>query len=420
MVIEGMPRLFLAALFASALTLHATDYYVDPEAGDEHANGLAAKSEGQNGPVRTIARALKAAQSGDTVHLAKAVYKESAIFHNRSGEQGKPIILDGHGAMLDGSEPLNPADWPEVSPGLFRNDNLLRLDDAVIQRWFFLWDGKMNHMGRTSKGLRPDFKKPEDLQPGEWTFIKDDTRKAPNSAQIFGSFYVKLPPGQKLADAHIAAPMRSAGVALSGDNKWITIRNINATHVYNDGYNIHGMCRDVVFENIGAFECGDDGISAHDDCQYRCDGLVSIGNSTGIADTVDSITEYDHVYIRDCLGIDLLFSGNNRHAIHNGVVLSHAHTVISIAEQTPGKGVCSLALDNVFIRREVAPAEARIGKGSALDLQHVTMLGCHLVAADGKVTMEDTVIGLAPEKNGLWGAARGAKAGELLKALTPK
>ena len=109
--------------------------------------------------------------------------RESAIFNNRAGEAGKPITLDGHGATLDGSEDLNPDDWPEIAPGLFRNDHLLRLDDAVIQRWFFLWDGKMNHMGRTSKGLRPDFKKPEDLQPGEWTFIKDDSRKQPNSAK---------------------------------------------------------------------------------------------------------------------------------------------------------------------------------------------------------------------------------------------
>lgn len=413
-----MLRFLLPILLAGFVSARAVDYYVDPEIGDDHANGLATKPDGPNAPVKTIARAVKAAQPGDTVHLAKAVYKESAVFHNRAGEEGKPITLDGHGATLEGADPLNPADWPEVSPGLFRNDNLLRLDDAVIQRWFFLWDGRMNHMGRTSKGLRPDFKRPEELQPGEWTFIKDDTRKVPNSAQIFGSFYVKLPPGQKLADAHIAAPMRSAGVQISGENKWITIRNINATHVYNDGYNIHGKCRDVIFEHIGAFECGDDGISAHDDCRYRCDGLVCIGNSTGIADTVDSITEYDHVYIRDCLGIDLLFTGTNRHVVHNGVVLSYAHTPVSVSGTEPG--TCSLLLDNVFIRREVAPAEVRIGKGGVLDLQHATILACHLVAADGKVTMEDTVLGLAPEKNGLWGAARGAKAGELLKTLTPK
>ncbi|MDR3404719.1 MAG: hypothetical protein P4L99_19605 [Chthoniobacter sp.] len=412
-----MHRIFLPLFLAAIATASATDFYVDPINGDEHANGLAAKADGTNGPVKTIARAVKAAQPGDTVHLATAVYKESAVFNNRAGEPGKPITLDGHGAMLDGSEALNPADWPEVSPGLFRNDNLLRLDDAVIQRWFFLWDGKMNHMGRSSKGLRPAFKKPEELQPGEWTFIKDETRSGPNSAQIFGSFYVKLPPGQKLADAHIAAPLRSAGVQISGTNQWLVIRNVNATHVYNDGYNIHGSCRDVVFEHIGAFECGDDGISAHDDCRYRVDGLVSIGNSTGIADTVDSVTEYDHVFIKDCLGIDLLFVGTNRHAIHNAVVLSHAHTPLSLSGTEPG--TCTLLLDNVFIRREAEPAEARVSKGGALDLQHVTLLGCHLVAADGKVTMDDTVIGLAPEKSGVWGAARGAKASALLKELTP-
>ena len=33
--------------------------------------------------------------------------------------------------------------------------------------------------------------------------------------------------------------------------------------------------------------------------------------------------------------------------------------------------------------------------------------------------MHDTVIGLAPEKNGVWGATRGAKASDLLKQLTP-
>ncbi|MEP6670021.1 MAG: hypothetical protein ABJF10_12755 [Chthoniobacter sp.] len=412
-----MLRSFLPALLAFTTALHATDYYVDPVSGDDHANGFATKADGTNGPVKTIARAVKAALPGDTVHLATAVYKESAVFHNRTGEPGKPITLDGHGATLDGSDALNPADWPEVSPGLFRNDNLLRLDDAVLQRWFFLWDGKMNHMGRTSKGLRPDLKKVEELQPGEWTFVKDDARSVPKSAQIFGSFYVKLPPGQELADAHIAAPMRSAGIQISGTNHWITIRNVNATHVYNDGYNIHGSCRDVVFEHIGAFECGDDGISAHDDCRYVVDGLVSIGNSTGIADTVDSVTEYDHVFIKDCLGVDLLFVGTNRHVIRNGIVLSHAHTPLSLSGTDPG--TCSLLLDNVFIRREAEPAEARVSKGGALDLQHVTLLGCHLVAADGKVTMDDTVIGLAPEKNGLWGAARGAKAPALLKELTP-
>jgi hypothetical protein len=333
----------------------------------------------------------------------------------------KPLTLDGHGATLDGSEPLNPDDWPEVAPGLFRNDHLLRLDDAVIQRWFFLWDGKMNHMGRSSKGLRPDFKKPEELQPGEWTFLRDDSRKVAGSAQVFGAFYVKLAPGQKLADAHIAAPVRSAGVQMSGANKWLVIRNLIATHVYNDGYNIHGVSRDCLFDHIRAFECGDDGISAHDDCQYRVNGLVSIGNSTGIADTGDSVTEYDHVFIKDCLGVDLLFFGGTRHLVQNAVVLSSAHTVASISGEEPTKpnAVCTVVLDNVFIRREAAPAEVRVGKGGVFDARHLTTLGCNVVAADGDIHLQDAIFGLAPDKNGLWPSGRGAKADALLKELKP-
>ena len=65
--------------------------------------------------------------------------------------------------------------------------DLLRLDDAVISRWFFLWDGKMNHMGRTSKGKSAPLKKPAELQAGEWTYVKDED-----------AFYLRLAPGQAL------------------------------------------------------------------------------------------------------------------------------------------------------------------------------------------------------------------------------
>jgi hypothetical protein len=152
--------------------------------------------------------------------------------------------LDGHGATLEGSDPLDPATWIEESPGLFRNDNLMRLDDAVIGRWFFLWGGKMIHMGRTSKGKSDPLKAVKDLQPGEWTFVKDPSREKPPSKQIYGSFYIKLPPGQKLADANIHAPVRSAGVQMAGDNAWLVIKNLTATHPYNDGFNIHGTTTD--------------------------------------------------------------------------------------------------------------------------------------------------------------------------------
>ncbi|MBL9155209.1 MAG: hypothetical protein JNK37_22190, partial [Verrucomicrobiales bacterium] len=95
--------------------------------------------------VPTIHHAIKVALPGDTIHLEpNKVYRDYAGFYGKKGEPGKPITLDGHGATLEGSDPLDPARWREVSPGLFAADDLLpNLSDAVIGRWFFLFDGKM-------------------------------------------------------------------------------------------------------------------------------------------------------------------------------------------------------------------------------------------------------------------------------------
>jgi hypothetical protein len=317
-----------------------------------------------------IAAAIKAAGPGDTIHLQPITYHDYAGFYAKKGEPGRPITLDGHGAVLEGSDPLDPAAWTEISPGLFKNDDLMRVDDAVIGRWFFVWNGRMNHMGRTSKGRCPPLKAVEELQPGEWTFIKDPSREKPPSRQIFGTFYVKLPPGQKLADANIRAPVRSAGVQMGGENAWLVIKNLTATHPYNDGFNIHGDCRDVVFENIRAIECGDDGISAHETAQYRVDGFVSIGNSTGITDTVAAQTSYNRVFIADCIGFDLFFLDKGRYAITNAIVLSSAQNPVSTTGREDGD--CRLTMENVFLRRLSKPNEAAISARSTVTAKRCT------------------------------------------------
>lgn len=310
---------------------------------------------GKDKDVPTIAHAIKLAQPGDTIHLEPKTYHDYAGFYAKKGEPGRPITLDGHGATLDGSDPLKVEDWKEVSPGLFANDNLIkRNDDAIVGRWFFLWDGVMKHMGRTSKGRSLPFKKPADLQPNEWTFIKDPTREKPPSKQIYGTFYLKLQPGQTLASASIRAPLRSAGVQMSGDNAHLIIKNLTATHVYNDGFNIHGDCRACVFENIRAIECGDDGISAHESAQYEVNGFASIGNSTGICDTGTAQTSYTNVFIADCIGFDLYFLDEGRYRLSNVIVLSSSQNPFLLTGREGRRA--SMEIDNVLIRRLGPPS----------------------------------------------------------------
>lgn len=365
--------------------------------------------------VRTIREAIQRARPGDTIHLQPIVYRESAGFLGKQGAPGKPITLDGHGATLEGSDPLDPATWQEISPGLFANDALLpRLDEAILVRWFFQCNGQMNRMGRTSKGKKPPFKRPEDLQPGEWTFVVDKSRAQPPSTQIYGTFYVKLPPGQKLADAHIAAPMRSAGVQLSGAAAHLVIKNLTATHPYNDGFNIHGDCRDVVFENIRAIECGDDGISAHESAEYRVDGLISIGNSTGITDTVAAHTSYNHVFIAGCHAYDLFFLNNGRYKVENAVVLSSAEHPLIVSARDGEH--CELSLDNVLICRRGTPEPAQMQKNAVLHARRVTLENMDVIAT-GAATFEDCLIrGKAMPADS---RATGADKAQLIHELVP-
>lgn len=364
----AMPRRSLLMVISlTALPLSARDLFV-----------------GKDKDVRSIAHAIKLAQPGDTIHLEPKVYHDYAGFYAKKGEAGKPITLDGHGATLDGSDAIDPGKWREVSPGLFAHDDLIaRNDPAIVGRWFFLFDGRMQLMGRTSKGRSAPLKKPEELLPNEWTFVKDPSREKPPSKAIYGTFYLKLSPGQSLASANIRAPMRSAGVQMSGDNAHLVIKNLTATHVYNDGFNIHGDCRACVFENIRAIECGDDGISAHESAQYRVDGFVSIGNSTGICDTGTAQTSYTNLFLAGNVAFDLYFLDEGRYSVKNAVVLSSAQNAFTTTGRVQGD--CRLELENVLLRRLVEPRKGIIAAHSM-----VTGKRCTFENLDFKITGQAT------------------------------
>lgn len=348
-------------------------FTVDPARGDDAGDGL-------THPFKTIARALKEAGPGDTVHLTPGRYSESAFFVNKKGEPGKPIVLDGHGAILDGSEALNPEDWESVSPGLFRTRKLPVINGATLARFFFLFDGKMQRMGRLSKGPSAELKQPEALEPGEWTFIPDEpfTRerkdgKPWDAVPAPGAFFVRIAPGKTLEESGIRYPARSNGVAYGGLCTHIVVKNLVATRFQNDGYNIHGDQVGLVFENIKAIECGDDGFSAHEAAECRIDGFVSIGNSTGLCDVGSSKTHYRNLHIRDCLSYDVFFISHGEHSIENALVESSAARAVSVGRDAAPEGTCAVTLRNVHIRRDPAlPQEIRIGRGGSLRAERCT------------------------------------------------
>lgn len=379
-------------LLSVLLSVTGRSLHVDPVNGDDARDGI-------DQPVRTIAQAIRLAQPGDTIHLQPLMYRDWAAFFDKSGEPGKPITLDGHGATLDGCDPLDPKGWVEVEPGLFRHDDLLPLTDAIVDRWFFVMNGKLNRMSRCSKGPSKPLKSPPDLQPDEWTFVKDAERtKTARAGYINGSFWLRLAAGQTLADAKIEVPIRMAGVLIHGKSSHIVVKNLTATRPYNDGFNLSD-CRDVVFENIRAIDCGDDGISAHGECRYRVEGFTSIGNATGICDTGHSETAYRRVLIRDCIGFDLFFLDTGTYSISDSMVISSAAKAVYLQGRDKPAEPCRLTLDNVLIRRERTENEVRVSANCALTARRVTLLNLDMQATGGEVNLDRCILGgAAPAK----------------------
>ena len=314
--------------FGSLCSSLGTTYSVDVVNGDDRNAGTA------DSPLKTTKRAIKMAQPGDTIGMVHVDFPihETVEIINKSGEEGKPITFDANGNLFTGADAINPEDWTETKPGLFRNDHLLRwlkkpeLVDgkltpdastaATLQRYFFLWNGELNRMGRSSKGdRRTPLPASDALQPGQWTYVAEET-----------AFYIAIPAGTKLSDYHIAAPTRMNGVTVGGTCAHWIIRNVNTTHVINDGFNIHGHTKDFIYENITSTECGDDGFSQHagpneeSECVIR--NFVSRLNSTGIANLGSGT--YDNVVLEDNYGENLLLMGAGVHDFHNCVISARA------------------------------------------------------------------------------------------------
>jgi hypothetical protein len=377
-----MAFLFAFLLMSPAMAEPLIDIYVSPTAGND-------ANDGRSHPVKSIARAIKLAEPGDTIHLAVGTYFESADFINKHGLPGKPITLNGHGAILDGSEAVTAKEWEEVEPGLYRRTHLYKVtDEAIVSRWYLLWDGKMNRMNRCSKGPSQPLKAVADLLPGEWTFVKEKD-----------AFYLRIPPGRTLEQEKIRYPARSNAVSFSSTGSWITIQNITGTHVYNDGYNIHGAQRNLRFENITAIECGDDGFSAHEDAECHIDGFTSLGNATGLCDTVTSQTHYKNVTIKDCHGFDLYFIGL-AHSLENATIESRAARAFCLAgDHLPDGQVCQLLMKNVRITRVAGgPQELRIGKAGHLRAESCNFSGLNLTMTPGaSVDLQSCQLGGNPK-----------------------
>ena len=237
-------RLFFVAsvCFLGGLSGYAKDVYVSQRFGDDRNSGAAAENTGAlSGPVRTLKRALELAENGDRVVLdPSGPYRESITLFGRKhgGEPNYPFIIEGQGAVLDGTEPLPKEIWQHYRGDVYRFQPTMKPIDFSC---FHL----LEHDKPLPKGASPS-----ELQVGEWCFFEGFVyfRAEPKKTPMYGKHY------------DISYSARMSGITL------LHVRNVRIHDLTVQGFQIDGIsavnsAQDIVLDNVVCRANGRSGVT---------------------------------------------------------------------------------------------------------------------------------------------------------------
>jgi len=227
----------LAACLAAGLAT-ADTWHVNNKTGDDANDGRSA-----NTAFATIARAVKAAGTSDTIALANtgSPYREAIRLAGLGGTPAAPFTIEGNGAVLTGLRPLPAERWKPAGEGVW----LFPIGKKPYGNPFLVHNGRRLAAAKSA----------EAIEPGQFFWDGEGIGFRPEA-------------GKGIGDYALEATLVESGVALAGAS-YVVCRNIVSEYHSNDGFNIHGDCRGVAFENIVARHNGDDGFSIHE-----CGGAV--------------------------------------------------------------------------------------------------------------------------------------------------
>lgn len=310
----------LGTMILSSGALSGRTLYVDTEKGDDGNLSALGSSNGSLSPLKTINKAILNAKEGDIILVAPTripIYQSIQI-NSVSGTIAEPIVIDGQGITLSGKREIRPEEWRMVSPGVYRLEGVFdsKISDqdvgALVQRFFVLWNGHPHHMGRSSKGRMPSLPLVQDLKSGEWT-LDLKTR----------ALFVALPAHESITQQKIAIPQLLNGLQTLGSSSCWKIKNIHVEHFLNDGFNFHGTGKNIILEDVSATECGDDGVSAHEECYITVRRFVAIGNSTGLCHIDQSRSDNENIRLEDNTAYDLMLLGEGEHVFRSTTIKSY-------------------------------------------------------------------------------------------------
>ncbi len=268
-----------AALCAGALPAFAGDIYVHNVLGDDRSEGRRPEP-GSLGPVRSIGRALRLAQPGDRIVLADTgqPYRESIslVGSRHSGLAGRPFVLDGNGAVLDGSAAVPAEAWQHYRGEVFRFQA-----PATAYQQLLLGALPAVRVPADDRAAEPPA-----LEPLEWCLYR-------------GAVYFAVQPGKLPGQYPLAYAHHPVGITLFHVDQ-VVIQDLVVQHFQLDGINAFNSARRVSLVRVTARGNGRAGVAIGGASLVAVDHCL-LGNN-GEAQLLTLPYSEAHVYGGELLG----------------------------------------------------------------------------------------------------------------------
>ncbi len=221
----------------------ARDIFVSNLRGDDRFSGHQLNvSHDLGGPTRSIGRALRLATQGDRIVVENTgePYRESLslVGSRNSGYSFQPFVIEGSGAVLDGSAPVPAEAWENYRGPVFRFS-----PPHVGHQQLFLNGRPLPRVYVETWADRPPA-----LEPLEWSLY--------DGFIYFCVEPLKLPEDYPLFHAHLQTGITLFHVARA------TIQDLTIQGFQVDGVNAHNSAQEVVLRRVTCRGNGRSGVAA--------------------------------------------------------------------------------------------------------------------------------------------------------------
>ena len=232
----------LLGVAACADRMQAGVIYVDNRTGSDRFDGKAARPLNADvGPLYSLRSALARSKPGDTIQLADngiPYFGSATLSGGRHSALGHVrLIIEGNGAVIDGSQSIPPDAWREVQSRLWKV--------TPFRKGYYqlILDGSpVPEHPVSSSTLDWD-----EIPEGHWAVWR-------------GSIYYRGAVGEDPREQPFRFARDGVGISLYGV-RGITIRNLTVRHFRVDGISAPNNCRDVLLENVRLVDNGRSGLS---------------------------------------------------------------------------------------------------------------------------------------------------------------